>query len=748
MKKFLCYDTEQAARGEINVDSRGILKPVDSELSDTSTNPVQNKVIKSVLDALSEDKLDKTGTAADSGKLGGQLPEHYATAQSVNQLKNDVADKVDASEMSACELIEIPASSNLCDMVKIKQNTDTNPTTGVESSNEAYCIYYVDVKPGMNLYVYVWDGSTASASKFRFVSAFNEDGTINPDKKQTVEQSYYAVPDGIYRVCLMMYQRYINENKKYIITTDENIPTEYEEYRKAEKHYVAKNSFFDNVDVLTKESIQDGYMEKVPYNMLNPEEVVWNKLINAAGVISDNSSYYLTGYIPVDEGDLIRVFTRDLSPENMRSVCAFDSEKIAINGKGSNSGIVSYTVPNGIKYIRISLNYNTNWTYYLPSDRMVTFAKSDIRFMNYGIEDADKHRFRSEFAPAESANLHVYLPPEIDVGIGRTVELYNELVCLEANKYHMQWRGTNGVQYANKYSIYGRTAGQSSLTLNIFNDSMGLVWTGKTTVVVSENNISSTTNIIPIGDSLTNMKPWLSEVQNLSGGKIKWIGTRHRSDQPESPYHEGRSGYSAGAYLTDSSYTFDSNYAGSPSVSGTANPFWDGTKFSLAHYVQTQGATIGIPDAVMLLLGTNDIAIDATDNVANIKAIVTSIRSEYASMPIFVCNTIYRSNQNGYYSAGSDNYTSASDWAFSADMKIMNLQNALSAALAGMENVYIVPLSVCMDREHNFGQVDAAVNPRLTSVTIKIPNESVHPQESGYLQMADVMYSSFVAHLS
>ena len=27
MKKFLCYDTNDAARGEINVDSRGMLKP-------------------------------------------------------------------------------------------------------------------------------------------------------------------------------------------------------------------------------------------------------------------------------------------------------------------------------------------------------------------------------------------------------------------------------------------------------------------------------------------------------------------------------------------------------------------------------------------------------------------------------------------------------------------------------------------------------------------------------------------------
>ena len=79
MKKFLCYDTNDAASGKINVDSRGMLNPnstvpstngasyqqlvtdgdgntrwedkmvVDSELSDTSENPVQNKVINSAL---------------------------------------------------------------------------------------------------------------------------------------------------------------------------------------------------------------------------------------------------------------------------------------------------------------------------------------------------------------------------------------------------------------------------------------------------------------------------------------------------------------------------------------------------------------------------------------------------------------------------------------------------------------------------------------------------------------------------
>lgn len=80
-------------------------------------------------------------------------------------------------------------------------------------------------------------------------------------------------------------------------------------------------------------------------------------------------------------------------------------------------------------------------------------------------------------------------------------------------------------------------------------------------------------------------------------------------------------------------------------------------------------------------------------------------------------------------------------------MKIMNLQKALAETFAGYENVYIIPLSVCMDREYNFGQKEVTVNPR-SSVTINIPKELVHPQNEGYMQMADVMYSSYIAHLS
>ena len=111
MRKFLCYDTEQAVRGEINVDSRGMLKPVDSELSDTSTNPVQNKVIKSALDALSEEMqtwahgviqdVDAAGSAAvQSVQSAGDTQVQRVTDEGATQTANAKA-QADAAAQSA-----------------------------------------------------------------------------------------------------------------------------------------------------------------------------------------------------------------------------------------------------------------------------------------------------------------------------------------------------------------------------------------------------------------------------------------------------------------------------------------------------------------------------------------------------------------------------------------------------------------------------------------------------------------------
>ena len=61
--------------------------------------------------------------------------------------------------------------------------------------------------------------------------------------------------------------------------------------------------------------------------------------------------------------------------------------------------------------------------------------------------------------------------------------------------------------------------------------------------------------------------------------------------------------------------------------------------------------------------------------------------------------------------------------------------------------VTLVPLASCMDREYDFGMVEVSVNPRST-VKEYIPSQYTHPQEVGYLQIADVLYSAYCGVLS
>ena len=99
---------------------------------------------------------------------------------------------------------------------------------------------------------------------------------------------------------------------------------------------------------------------------------------------------------------------------------------------------------------------------------------------------------------------------------------------------------------------------------------------------------------------------------------------------------------------------------------------------------------------------------------------------------------------------GQDAYSSgggASAWQYDQDVKVQDLMKGLLNELGGVTGIYFIPLATCMDREYGFGQVATAVNPRST-VTVNMPAESVHPQASGYYQMADLMYSYYCGVLN
>lgn len=618
----------------------------------------------------------------------------------------------------------------------------TGPT-GVWYSSDTYVTLEtpIKVKPGDVIRAYaIGSGNQFVSINIRFLCAYDIAGDPVSESGSSAEITSYTVPADIYGVIPS-----VRANDHIMLTINEEA-TKFTAYFAS--YYKAKEGFFTQLDIDTDTNFDDEYLDFSMVNRLDPAEALIGYFISKNGTVAENSGYFVSDYIPIRKDETLYAFRKStLNRSNMRFVAAYDSNKNILEDKGSNSELTSYTQSGDVAFIRITIIYNSTNAVTFPSNTMCVATDTPPESVDYGNGPV----FKDEYMPKnEKVDLHVYLPSVIPVGIGRTIELYNELVCLEASKYHLRYSCSVGVQYGRKFSITGTTAGIYPLTLNIYDDNEKIVWTGSAVVNVAVNEIETELKIIPIGDSLTNLKPWLSEVQTLSNNKIKFIGTRGRSDS--TTRHEGRSGLTAADYNGQFNYTFDNNYEGNPEVSGAVNPFWDtaNSKFSLTYYNTNQAAYVGTADAVMLFLGTNDVfgSYTAQQAATNITNLIDAIRDEFPTMPIFICNTIYRSNQNGYYSSGGQGFSAASGWAFDSDMKIMNFQNALRTALAPYSNLYTIPLSVCMDREYDFGNVPTPVNPRLTDVTIDIPNESVHPQNPGYMQIADVMYSSFVNSLS
>lgn len=684
-----------------------------------------------------DDHPEATTTVQDGSITKAKLDSNLkGTVDDVDELK---------SALGYCDIKTIAGSKNIWNPATMKDGYVG--TNGAWAGSSSYVYNTIDVQAGDIVYCSV----AGNVRYMRFICAYNANDEAVSASGSGSDINGFTVPNGIVKLAISVVSS-IKDNVM-IILNDDTVPVAKIPYVAQSERYVATDEFLQDVDVLTSATFENEYMEDVPKNILNPSESETGKLvIYNSGALVDNSSYYTTGYMPVKAGATYYFWSKTLGRKGGRAIAAFDSSKTNVSAAGINDGnssIDNFVVPQGVAYIRVSFAYRNDDITFQPSGNMVIASATPSEFMAY--DSTEEHAFKAEYMPDIKPNLHVYLPPEICVGIGRTIELYNDLVCLEADKYHLYYICAKGVQYERKFSITGETAGSYPLTLQIYDDDLHMIWTGTSTVKVVANSISSQLKVLPIGDSLTNLKPWLAEVQTLANDKILYIGTRGRTDQ--TIRCEGRSGFTAANYNANTPYTFDDNYVGADGVSGSVNPFWNGTRFSLDYYNTQQASTVGNADAIELLLGTNDVfsgLYTAEECAEHITDIIDNIRLDDASIPIFVCNTIYRSNQNGYYSSGGQGFAAASGWAFDSDMRIMAFQKALAAAIEEKEYtaVYIVPCSVCMDRDNDFGQVDAPVNPRLTDVTVKIPAESVHPQDAGYNQMADVMYSSFVAHLT
>jgi lysophospholipase L1-like esterase len=343
---------------------------------------------------------------------------------------------------------------------------------------------------------------------------------------------------------------------------------------------------------------------------------------------------------------------------------------------------------------------------------------------------------KAEEEKAEEGIPDLYLPKDIYVCSGLTMEIYNDCVSSGAalDNYDFYWECEVGDCMDEKFRIHAEEdkIGEYELTLHVYDLRLQEVASAETTLHIVPNVFAQETtgnvSMLTIGDSLSASTDWLSYTRYLSGDKLSHLGTL---GDTEGLMNEGRPGITATDYLAGTIYGVETD---SPFI----NPQTE--EFDWEYYKNTTGLN---PDVVQVFLGTNGLDIDPADNAGAIVEIVNKIREADEDVQILVVQPIYPSDQDGMATQQNiQGYEALHGmWALARCRMVFNLIGELDKELEGYDNVTIVPAAVMFDRSYGFEQSEIRVNPH-SEVMESVPAQGIHPSTGGYDQIGDAIYSA------
>jgi len=691
----------------VKVDVTG---EVDNRFDEVTSQLAENT--QQTID-LQTNKLDKTGSIGVSqiNKNRGLLDETYMSDTFKAQIAGTTAIGSTPPDKSIT-LVKTTFSKigkNLFDKATVTLDRIISPTMGVEQTVAGYFASdYIEVLPSTTytrsheFHMAFYDankvfisGINASEDIFTFTTPIN--ALFVRSSNQMTDIDIYQIELGSSKTNYEDYKRYIAKEyveKQTILTSD--IPDSGVTYKKTDFVTGGKNLF-------NKETITAGFY----INQTN-------------GALALNASHNSSDYI-----DIVGSAQYVLSGIVSNRLAYYDLNKVFISG--AQDATIPITTPSNAKFIRFS-------SYEVVTGLQFERGSVATLYEPYGYEIKKLLLQNTE----KGGEVLAFLPSEICIAVGRTIEIYNAQAVWAGNlnNYHIKWTCAIGKPMERKWSFTGITEkiGTYLLTLTVYDNNMIAVASATTTIKVVSETLTTSKKVLTIGDSLTNQKPWLAELETLSASKIVQVGSRGTGTL----MHEGRSGFSAGNYLTATDYTYESE---------GVHPFWnpDTLSFDYAYYKTLTGV---IPDSIQLFLGTNGIALDPTVNATNIKTIVDKIREVDSVIPIYVVFTLFRGDQDGIGNqVSADGYIGGSGvWKVEEDRKVFNLMVKLNYLLTAYTNLHFIPIALTHDSEYNFGSIETPVNPRATQ-TEPQAIEATHPQNQGYLQMADIMFSTMSAHL-
>lgn len=421
----------------------------------------------------------------------------------------------------------------------------------------------------------------------------------------------------------------------------------------------------NTADITALQDIDDTYL--MPFygplyskNMLHSDADLTPGYIAANGTIYSSTTLAYTDYIPVNPGDVIRAYdtiTGVFGQKSMRFLCAYNAGKTRVTSAGSNDNISSYTVPDGIYFIRPTVNYSSARSHYAITinyrateySEYMTPAKPIIKdFVTDGTADIIAELSENRLPMSRIRNrLHQAYPisaVHFTKGISETW-YYASAVTPPTNFTYVTVGADNQTRYTDRMVIDPLSGGNNGYKWYRYDDLMYLYasGTGPSDAGWARNIIDEQLldcSALVIGDSTVAMNSGYMTQKMLDRftaqtKTLTLLGTLGSAPNK----YEGRAGWSAADYLTNKTYE------------GVVNPFYNPSTqtFDFDYYMTNQNYSA--PDFVVIQLGINDLynsgyaAIDPTWTA--IKTMIDSIRDYDAGIKIILnLPTTPNSDQN------------------------------------------------------------------------------------------------------
>ena len=467
-------------------------------------------------------------------------------------------------------------------------------------------------------------------------------------------------------------------------------------------------------------------------NLLDMSSIIEGYFVHQnTGELTENIQYWTSEFVEVKKETDYIYSNRDNVIDGFR-YALYDENYNFISG---GFEITSIKTTSNTKYIRISSHTHCMTESQLEKGTVAT-----------SYEDYNLAYIYPEYIKTESEleEFIVNIPSKMYALVGEEFNIYfDNIVEGYDNDYDFNVTCSIGSQLERCYRLTPEDPGEYDIVINVTNIH-GVKVEKTSTIIISDTSTGngSSASVIILGDSTTNNSIAIEKLHTNFDDDVMTINTLGtRGDSPNN--HEGRSGWTFKQYFNESTDT------------DVDNPFYNpSTKTFDAEYYFTNSG-IDVPNWFVINLGINDVfgyvdddkldeAIETINTMCD--SMIESLKTYNSNIKIGVCLTIppnYSQDAFGKaYNCGQTRNRYKRNNVVWVNNLIEKYDNRES------ENIYVIPIHTNLDTKYNMGLEEITYNKR-NSNTYQSPigNGGVHPDESGYWQIADAYWYFLKAHI-